>query len=62
MAGGNISRKGTADTLGMLEQGMVNPAEAAAYCLERLRKVKNIGPRHLLPLSKEIEAVEVCLS
>ncbi|BBN19186.1 hypothetical protein Mp_8g08530 [Marchantia polymorpha subsp. ruderalis] len=58
VAGGNISRKGTADTLGMLEQGMVNPAEAAAYCLERLRKVKNIGPRHLLPLSKEIEAVE----
>ncbi|KAL3677400.1 hypothetical protein R1sor_027348 [Riccia sorocarpa] len=58
VASGNIARQGTADQLGQFAHGMVNPAEAAAYALERLRKLKRIGPRRLLPLSKEIEVVE----
>ncbi|KAL2609104.1 hypothetical protein R1flu_027677 [Riccia fluitans] len=58
VASGNIARQGTADQLGQFAHGMVNPSEAAAYALERLRKLKRVGPRRLLPLAKEIEVVE----
>ncbi|CAK9195600.1 unnamed protein product [Sphagnum jensenii] len=36
-----------------------SPADLALFCLARIQKIAQAGPRHLLPLPEEITAIEV---
>ncbi len=44
------------------DQHTCNLVCMASYCLKRMKKLTQNGPRQFLPLPKEIKAVEVCFS
>ncbi|KAI5078833.1 hypothetical protein GOP47_0006504 [Adiantum capillus-veneris] len=46
------------ETMSYQDEGMSNPSKAAEYCIARLQKLLQAGPRRLPPLHAEINAVE----